>query len=83
MADFDFLQTFSVPRTGCLFVDEVLICDETSDGKGESVRTYGLGLKLFVFVVGWSEVSLYSWFASGSTVIAVLACERGFGCNGF
>ena len=36
-----------------------------------------------MLVVGWSEVSLHSWFESGATVVAVLICERGFGCNGF
>ena len=36
-----------------------------------------------MLVVGWSEVSLYSWFESGGTVVAMLVCERGFGCNGF
>ena len=44
---------------------------------------YEFGLGLFVLVVGWSEVSLYSWFKSGGIVVAVLVCERGFGCNGF
>ena len=34
-----------------------------------------------MLVVGWSEVSLYSWFEFGGTVVAMLVCERG--CNGF
>ena len=38
---------------------------------------------LFVMVVGGSEVSLYSWIEFGGTVVAMLVCKRGFGCNGF
>ena len=30
-------------------------------------------------VVGWSEVSLYSWIEFGGTIVAMLVCERGFG----
>ena len=29
---------------------------------------------LFVMVVGWSEVSLYSWIEFGGTVVAILFC---------
>ena len=36
-----------------------------------------------MLVVGWSEVSLYSWLESVGTAVAMLVCERGFGCNGF
>ena len=34
-------------------------------------------------VVGWLEVSLYSWIEFGGTVVAMLVCERGLVAMGF
>ena len=44
---------------------------------------FDLVKELFVMVVNWSQVSLYSWIEFGGTVVAMLVCKTGFCCNGF